>query len=82
MNARERKSMHLLKQLFDAYNDLPHKLKMEMLNGNLEDKICEIPSVLRLFKEDIGKEISTGVEVSRINQRFPYDEESGEIIVI
>ncbi len=75
LTKRERASMHLLKQLFDAYDCLPLKLRMELRHEGFAKKIDEIPSVLKMYKEDIGNEISKGVEVSRINKRFVSNEE-------
>lgn len=76
MNKRERQAMSLLKNLFDDYNSLPLKIRMQLRSEGFAKKIDEIPSALKLFKEDIGKEISVGVSVARINERFPLlDEE-------
>lgn len=76
--------MSLLKNLFDAYNDLPLKVRMELRHNKFSKKIDEIPAVLKLFKSEIGKEISAGVEISGVNERFKVavDNESGEIIVL
>lgn len=66
--------MSLLKNLFDDYNSLPIKIRMQLRADGFSKRIDEVPSVLKLFKEDIGKEISQGVIVSKINERFHFDE--------
>jgi hypothetical protein len=62
--------MHLLKQLFDSYNDLPLKERMQLRHEGFAKKIDEIPGVLKMYSDDVRGEIMEGVEVSKINQRF------------
>lgn len=70
MNTRDRKSMSLLKNLFDEFHSLPKPIRFELQHGKLEKLIDQVPTVLKMYKEDVGKEISLGVVVSGINERF------------
>lgn len=69
MNIRERKAMSLLKNLYDRYNDLSLFQRSDLRDTELSKKIDEIPAILKLFKSDIGNEISAGVEIARVNER-------------
>ena len=70
MNQREKQCMHLLKQILDAYAELPISQRMALSESLLRKKVAEIHPVLKLFKNDVLVEIQDGVAESGINQRF------------
>lgn len=82
MTTRERKAMSLLKNILDEYNSLSLTMQTKLSNTGLEVNVNKIASVLKMFKSDIGKEISVGVEVSGINERFDVAIDMGEVVVI
>lgn len=84
MTNRERSSMALLKNIFDAYYELPLGVRVELDDSKFSKKVDEIPAVLKLYKSEVGKEISAGVEISGVNERFnvAVDSETKEIIVL
>lgn len=66
MTTREESSMHLLKQIYDAYYDQPLYIRDMLLGSNLNKLVNKIPPQLKKYSAEVTEGIENAVKESGI----------------